>query len=64
MRHKILNFYKLFLQKDCELAHFSNILEYQKLDSNLFKLEKELKDNSNRKTAEQMAENIKNAQAR
>ena len=41
-----------------------NILEYQKLDTELFKLEKELKENSNRKKAEQMAESIKNAQAR
>lgn len=40
------------------------ILEYQKLDSQLFKIEKQLKDNENKKVASTMHENMKNAQTR
>ncbi|MBO5022114.1 MAG: hypothetical protein J6C53_01345 [Clostridia bacterium] len=40
------------------------LLEYQKLDSQLFKIERGLKENKNRILASQMHENIKNAQNR
>lgn len=40
----------------------TKILEYQKLDSELFKLEKALRDNSNKKTASEMSNNAKVAQ--
>ena len=40
------------------------ILEYQKLDGELFKLEKSLRDNQDKKTASQMQNNAKVAQER
>lgn len=40
------------------------MLEYQKLDSEKFKIEKQLRENSNRQTAGQMHESMKNAQSR
>ncbi len=40
------------------------LLEYQKLDSQLFKIERGLKENKNRLSAGQMHENMKNAQSR
>ena len=40
----------------------SKILDYQKLDTELFKLEKRLRDNPNKKTANEMSTNAKNAQ--
>ena len=40
------------------------MLEYQKLDSEMFKIERQLKENRNRQTATQMHESMKNAQAR
>lgn len=40
------------------------ILEYQNLDSELYKIEKNVKDSQNKKTAAQMHENMKNAQER
>lgn len=40
------------------------MLEYQKLDSEMFKIEKQLRENANRRNAGQMHENMKNAQAR
>ena len=40
------------------------MLEYQKLDSEMFKIEKQLRENSNRQNANQMHENMKNAQSR
>ena len=40
------------------------ILEYQKLDSELFKLEKSIRDNADKKTASQMQNNAKVAQER
>lgn len=42
----------------------SKILDYQKLDTELFKLEKRLRDNPNKKTANEMSTNAKNAQQR
>ena len=42
----------------------SKILEYQKLDSELFKIEKSLRDNEDKKTANQMQQNAKIAQER
>lgn len=44
--------------------NLNDILEYQKLDSELFKIEKQIKDNKNKQTANQMHENMKNAQSR
>ena len=40
------------------------ILEYQKLDKDMFKLEKELRENSNKKRANALHENMKTAQDR
>lgn len=40
------------------------ILEYQKLDSELFKIERQINDNENKKKAEQLHESMKAAQAR
>lgn len=40
----------------------TKILEYQTLDSELFKIEKQLRENKNKQQANQMHENIKNAQ--
>lgn len=40
------------------------ILEYQNLDGELFKIEKNIKENKNKQIANQMHENMKNAQAR
>ena len=40
----------------------SKILEYQTLDSELFKIEKQLRENKNKQQANQMHENMKNAQ--
>ncbi len=40
------------------------MLEYQKLDSEMFKIEKQLKENVHRRNAGQMHENMKNAQNR
>lgn len=40
------------------------MLEYQNLDSEMFKIEKQLKENKNRLTASQMHESMKNAQGR
>ncbi len=40
------------------------ILEYQSLDSELFKIEKQLRENKNKKLANEMHENMKNAQTR
>jgi len=40
------------------------ILEYQKLDSEMFKIEKQLRENQNRIKAGQMHESMKNAQSR
>lgn len=42
----------------------TKILDYQKLDSELFKLEKSLRDNPNKKLANEMSNNAKNAQQR
>lgn len=42
----------------------TKILEYQKLDSELFKLEKALRDNPNKKIASEMSNNAKMAQQR
>ena len=44
--------------------NIEKILEYQKLDSELYKIEKQLRENKNKQTANQMHENMKNAQAR
>ena len=43
---------------------FKSILNYQQLDSELFKIEKQLRDNTNKKNANIMRENMKNAQTR
>ena len=43
---------------------FKGILSYQELDSELFKIEKQLRENINKKNANIMRENMKNAQAR
>ena len=40
------------------------VLEYQKMDSELFKLEKQLRESENRKSASQMQEKAKQAQER
>ncbi len=40
----------------------TKILEYQTLDSELFKIEKQLRENKNKQQANQMHENMKNAQ--
>lgn len=40
------------------------ILKYQSLDSEMFKIEKGLRDNQNKKMADNLRENIKNAQER
>ena len=40
----------------------TKILEYQTLDSELFKIEKQLRENKNKQQANQMPENMKNAQ--
>lgn len=42
----------------------SNILEYQKLDSQLVKIERQIKDNTNKKNANKMRENMREAQSR
>ena len=42
----------------------NKILEYQKLDSELFKIEKALRDNEDKKIANQMQQNAKVAQER
>ncbi len=42
----------------------SNILEYQKLDSQLVKIERQIKDNTNKKNANKMHENMREAQSR
>lgn len=42
----------------------NKILEYQKLDSQLFKIERQLKDNGNKKTANKMHEQMREAQNR
>lgn len=41
-----------------------NILDYQALDSELFKIERELRENQNKKTASTMHESMKEAQGR
>ena len=41
-----------------------NILEYQKLDVELYKIEKQINENPNKKMAEQLHENMRVAQAR
>ena len=40
----------------------SKILEYQKLDGQLVKIERQIKNNENKKTANKMHENMKEAQ--
>ena len=40
------------------------ILKYQALDREMFKIEKGLRDNQNKKAANELHENMKNAQAR
>ncbi len=40
------------------------ILKYQSLDSDMFKIEKSLRENQNKKMADKLRENIKNAQER
>lgn len=42
----------------------SKIIEYQTLDSKLFKIERELKNNENKKIANQMHQNMKDAQTK
>lgn len=42
----------------------NKILEYQKLDSQLVKIERQLKDNSNKKTANKMHDSIRESQSR
>lgn len=42
----------------------NKLLDYQRLDSELFKLEKSLRDNPNKKTANEMSNSAKNAQQR
>ena len=44
--------------------NITKILEYQKTDSELFKIEKALRENSNKKTMQVMTQNAKNAQTR
>ncbi len=42
----------------------TKILDYQKLDSQLYRLEKQLRDNPNKRVANEMSTNAKNAQAK
>lgn len=42
----------------------SKLLEYQTLDSELYKLEKSIRDNPNKKVVSEMSANVKNAQLR
>ena len=44
--------------------NLEKILEYQKLDSQLYKIEKQVRDSESKKNASQMHENMKNAQER
>jgi hypothetical protein len=44
--------------------NIEQILDYQNLDRELFKLEKQLRENKNKETASQMHETMKNAQAK
>lgn len=44
--------------------NIDKILEYQKIDSELFKIEKEVRENKNKQVANQMHENMKVAQSR
>ncbi len=44
--------------------NLDKILEYQNLDSQLYKIEKQVRDSESKKTAAQMHENMKNAQER
>ena len=44
--------------------NIEKILEYQKLDGELFRIEKQVRDNKNKQVANQMHENMKNAQSR
>ena len=44
--------------------NLEKILAYQNLDSELYKIEKQVKESASKKTASQMHENMKNAQER